>query len=50
VIWTVESLHGVSGIGDRDFEMSKSLDNEKPEIAICDFVESKMMESSENPG
>jgi hypothetical protein len=38
VIWTIESLHGVSGIGDRDVEMSKSLDNEKPEIAICDFA------------
>jgi hypothetical protein len=25
-------------IGDRDFEMSNSLDNENPEIAICDFA------------
>jgi hypothetical protein len=25
-------------IGDRDFEMSSSLDNENPEIAICDFA------------
>jgi hypothetical protein len=24
--------------GDRDFEMSNSLDIENPEIAICDFV------------
>jgi hypothetical protein len=24
--------------GDRDFEMSSSLDNENPEIAICDFA------------
>jgi hypothetical protein len=24
--------------GDRDFEMSSSLDNENPEIAICDFT------------
>jgi hypothetical protein len=25
-------------IGDRDFEMSNSLDNKNPETAICDFV------------
>ena len=25
-------------IGDRDFEMSNSLDNKNPEIAICDFA------------
>jgi hypothetical protein len=25
-------------IGDRDFEMSSSLDNENPEIAIRDFA------------
>ena len=24
--------------GDRDFNMKSSLDNENPEIAICDFV------------
>jgi hypothetical protein len=35
-IWTVDFLH--RRIGDRDFEMSNSLDNENPEIAICDFA------------
>jgi hypothetical protein len=25
-------------IGDRDFEMSNSFDNENPEITICDFA------------
>ena len=45
VIWTIESLHGVSGIGDRDFEMSKYLDNEKPEITICNFaMESQLLD------
>ena len=29
---------GVSAIGDRDFEMPKSLDIKNSEIAICDFA------------
>jgi hypothetical protein len=31
-------MHEESGIGNRHFAMSKSLDNEKPEIAKCDFA------------
>jgi hypothetical protein len=37
LIWTVNSSHCRS-IGDRDFEMTKTLDNKNPEIAICDIA------------
>jgi hypothetical protein len=37
---SVEAAREISHrrIGDRDFEMSNSLDNKNPEIAICDFA------------
>jgi hypothetical protein len=38
VIWTVESLHGISGIGDRDFIMSRTQCIKDSEIAKCDFA------------
>jgi hypothetical protein len=31
-------MHEESGIGNRHFAMSKSLDNEKPEIAKCELI------------
>jgi hypothetical protein len=43
-IWTVYSCGHVAAwrlhrrIGDREFEISKSLNIENPEIAICDFA------------
>ena len=40
VVRSVEVVREISHqrIGDRDFEMSSSLDNENPKIAICDFA------------
>jgi hypothetical protein len=39
-IRSVEAAREISHrrIEDRDFEMSSSLDNENPEITICDFA------------
>ena len=40
VVRSVEVAREISHwrIGDRDFEMSSSLDNENPDFAICDFA------------